>query len=307
MRLFKYTSIEIAVNILINQSLRFTQPIVFNDPFDAFPFVAKLYSKEEQRLLLDNSFSNTAVNNEIVLTSFYKTLETEYPDAKLKFDKDDLLKMFYSIIDKQYGSISNFVLSQTSEEEMLELIINNFITNVLTLTGILSLTKDPKNLLMWAHYADCHRGVVFEFESSHSFFHQSDNGIYPTEIETIYTENRPKLEFHINDLSDSKNLLKLFSDIYFTKSTDWKYEAEYRVVRRLTENTFAGFQDKNGFDIHLFPFPKEIIKGVIFGNRVSTHDIERIKNIIDKNKYDNVCLSRINLDNTKYLLHIVEL
>ena len=30
--------------------------------------------------------------------------------------------------------------------------------------GICSLTKDPLNLLMWAHYAQHHKGFVVEFE-----------------------------------------------------------------------------------------------------------------------------------------------
>jgi len=307
MNLYKYTTIEVAIEILSNQKLRFTQPLAFNDPFDANPFIAKLYSKEEQKILMEEIFSNNDVVNDLVLNSFYETLKTDYSNTKLSFDEDQLLKMFHSIIKNKYGTITNFVLSNTNEEKMLEKTINNFITYVLTLTGIFSLTKDPKNLLMWAHYADCNRGVVFEFEGTHPFFQQSNNDIYFKEIEIKYSENRPMLELNIKDFSNSDKLLKLFSEIYFTKSTEWEYEAEYRVVRKLEENTFAGFQDKDGFDVHLFSFPKEIIKGIIFGNKILLHNVDKIKNLISEKKYDNVRFNQIKLDRTRYLLHIDEM
>lgn len=36
--------------------------------------------------------------------------------------------------------------------------------------GILCLAEAPDNLLMWAHYADCHRGFVVQFDDTHPFF-----------------------------------------------------------------------------------------------------------------------------------------
>jgi hypothetical protein len=38
--------------------------------------------------------------------------------------------------------------------------------------GVLSLTAEPGSLLMWAHYADHHRGFAIEFDALHSFLHQ---------------------------------------------------------------------------------------------------------------------------------------
>src|SRR5205085_7717375 len=35
--------------------------------------------------------------------------------------------------------------------------------------AILSLSKVPNNLLMWAHYCDSHRGFVIGFDSTHKF------------------------------------------------------------------------------------------------------------------------------------------
>lgn len=298
MKLYKYTTSKVAIEILSNQKIRFTQPIAFNDPFDAYPFVVKLYTLEEQRILAEKIFSNKKIIDDILLTNAYKT----YP--QLKISKEELLESLYSYIEKSYGSITNFILEGTNNEEELKKIVNLFITNLITLTGILSLTKDPENLLMWAHYADCHRGIVIEFDGSHPFFNQSDNNIYPTKIETNYSEERPKIEFQLGDFNNSNRLYNMFSQIYFTKSINWKYESEYRVVRRLDDNTNSRLKDGNGYDIHLFNLPSEIIKSIIIGNKTESKVVEKIKKILAEKKYNNVSLKRIELDNEKYLLHI---
>jgi|SRR5580658_5344823 hypothetical protein len=41
--------------------------------------------------------------------------------------------------------------------------------------GVLCLSEAPANLLMWAHYADSHRGFVVEFDPASPFFCQRDS------------------------------------------------------------------------------------------------------------------------------------
>ncbi|MDP2037115.1 MAG: DUF2971 domain-containing protein, partial [Ignavibacteria bacterium] len=305
MELFKYTSSLNAERILVNQSIRFTQPLAFNDPFDSNPFVKKLYSIEELKILIDRMFADNRDSfEEVILDSFYNTLEIIYPGSKQLINSEQLLDFFYSNIEKGPGSISNFVFSKPDDDSFLEKTINHFIQNVLTQTGVLSLTTDPRNLLMWAHYGDSHRGIVLEFDGDHPFFDQSDNGIYPKKIETTYSDERPKLDFKLEELSDSDKLFQGFKSIYFTKSIDWKYEAEYRVIRKLSGDTDSGVKDVNGFKIHLFPLPKDVLKGIIFGKSTPKTNIDSILKIMSDMEYHDIAVRQIELDEKNYLLKI---
>lgn len=47
---------------------------------------------------------------------------------------------------------------------------SSFLKNFRDTMGVLSLTKRFDNQLMWAHYADSHKGIVLEFDPSSDFF-----------------------------------------------------------------------------------------------------------------------------------------
>lgn len=86
--------------------------------------------------------------------------------------------------------------------------------------GVLCLTEKPTNKLMWAHYADCHKGVCFGFDSGASIFKNFEKVSYAMVRPNIHYSARS----NISD-GDLKNVL-------FTKSCDWSYEEEWRGIRR---------------------------------------------------------------------------
>jgi hypothetical protein len=69
--------------------------------------------------------------------------------------------------------------------------------------------------LMWAHYADKHRGVCLEFARDARVF----DGTY----KVVYCEEYP--QFDPGERNINKTLLPLI-----TKSYEWKYEEEYRAI-----------------------------------------------------------------------------
>ena len=75
------------------------------------------------------------------------------------------------------------------------------------------LGPDPKNLLMWSHYADSHRGICLEFSLS--------NNIFCAALKCEYSSAFPIMTLH--DDSDEAALLSLLA-----KSDVWSYEKEYR-------------------------------------------------------------------------------
>lgn len=75
--------------------------------------------------------------------------------------------------------------------------------------GALCLTEEPTNLLMWAHYADHHRGTVIEFDSGHDFFDRKrgPNDDLRHFRKIAYTQTRP--EVFLNGLNVNR-LVTLF-------------------------------------------------------------------------------------------------
>ena len=59
-------------------------------------------------------------------------------------------------------------------------------------TAILSLTRSPANALMWAHYADGHRGAVLEINVDVAGFTDVGGNMIPAQFGTvIYSRSRP--------------------------------------------------------------------------------------------------------------------
>lgn len=123
---------------------------------------------------------------------------------------------------------------------------------------MLSLSKSNKNLLMWSHYASCHRGLVFGFDSNHPFF----QGRLPlrTELRPVeYSQKRFVLPKH-EEWKTREDTMPAF----LRKSIDWAYEQELRIFARARDATDQK-KDPQGLPIYLFDFPKECLTEIVFG------------------------------------------
>lgn len=114
--------------------------------------------------------------------------------------------------------------------------------------GIISLSESYNNPLMWAHYANEHKGLVVEFDFNEPFFASSirtNNGKasrfgpnvlgscyeYPEKVD--YQRELPNFsrsELSAPDSINEHHWKKFFKTILFTKSIDWIYEQEQRMV-----------------------------------------------------------------------------
>lgn len=83
------------------------------------------------------------------------------------------------------------------------------------------LGTDPCNSLMWAHYADKHRGVCLEFNVSTNTFCGA--------LEVQYYHEFPMTRQYSADLAE--NLLPLLA-----KSDVWRYENEFRLAAQEASN-----------------------------------------------------------------------
>jgi hypothetical protein len=133
MKLYKYVCAD-RIDILLNGLIRFSQPEVWNDPFDCYPFYEDHKEKNPFYLMYKMAnLINRAKQGDIPTPEEVEKYETE----SKRLTKDDV-----------YRYINRKIVS-------------------------LSLTEKKDNLLMWSHYADNHRGFVVEFEMSADFFHRN--------------------------------------------------------------------------------------------------------------------------------------
>ncbi|WP_429094262.1 DUF2971 domain-containing protein [Aeromonas veronii] len=92
-------------------------------------------------------------------------------------------------------------------------------------TGIISFTESYNNLLMWSHYADEHKGIVIEFDYHVLKTHFNKILSVSNSIERVLY-NRERHEVLPYTTLPKRNLL--------TKSDDWIYEKEHRVITKVS-------------------------------------------------------------------------
>ena len=135
--------------------------------------------------------------------------------------------------------------------------------------GVLSLSANPTSLLMWAHYADCHRGFVIGFRSEHPFLNRNEAaGAIGRVFPVTYAENRPAITAYDPTIPIEEHADRLIREILLTKSVEWAYEVEHRVILPLDDQTLYPHEITQD-NCHLFAFPPDAVAAVIFGARVS--------------------------------------
>jgi hypothetical protein len=98
---------------------------------------------------------------------------------------------------------------------------------------------------MWSHYAEAHTGICLEFDTNHPLFGKAT-------IKVIYLSTYPAL-----DLVDEG------VEALFTKSADWSYEAEWRLIAE--ERMFGRSSVTVKTDDDFLRIPSGVLKAVIIG------------------------------------------
>ena len=123
--------------------------------------------------------------------------------------------------------------------------------------GIYSLSKSYKDELLWAYYADSHRGFCIEYELSLLLAYKLQREIT---IEVDYVDQIPFLTIQdMSSINDGNRIL--IKKLIGTKSIRWKHESEIRIVTARTG---------------LYEFDFRAVKAVHFGHRVD----ERLKKLV---------------------------
>ena len=101
-----------------------------------------------------------------------------------------------------------------------------FAREIISRVGVVSLSKNALSIPMWSHYADFHRGFVLEFRIPIMGYEEDIPLTYERLLPfpIVYQSERPRIEIGV-DMQD-----ELVRKSILTKSIDWEYEEEERVV-----------------------------------------------------------------------------
>ncbi len=120
---------------------------------------------------------------------------------------------------------------QGMNPELIKKVISNSITNTINDFGIVALSETPRNLLMWAHYANEHQGICIGFKKD--MFNKKHDAVDPIiesyiPLKVNYDNIRPQVIENIVNARDVKR--HHIRQQLLTKSNDWIYEKEHRCI-----------------------------------------------------------------------------
>lgn len=158
--LYKYLSSNISSEklscLVIDSDLFLSSRTVFNDPFDSTAY--KLLNANKQRQRKDFEF-------------FIK-----------KGLKQNNQKM-------DAGAVQTMVSNQMEKLNKIPDYLENFMDDQIDNMGIYCLSENNKNILMWSHYANNHKGLVLQFDVADAI-----EAFFPA-FKITYSSDYPALNF----------------------------------------------------------------------------------------------------------------
>jgi len=219
-KLYKYRSLRTAADlkrareIIARSQVYFPAPSSFNDPFDCRPSYQLNISDEKLR-----------EHQHRIGRKFHP----HWTDEQVNTWADNPYR------DMRDPAFLGF-MQDMSERQL---------TNGL---GVLSVSALNNEILMWAHYSDCHTGICFEFDTAFEPFGSTRKVRY--EIERI--------PVHLMEDDEATQAEKSV----FLKANGWKYEDEWRKVRY--EGPGA---------VHFDP---RALTGIILGAKITHQNARRV-------------------------------
>lgn len=233
---YKYMTAETARIVLATNSIRFSSPDNFNDPFDVVRDVRLGFSysdlyKQINNLAYDICENQDALRdylspNFLTLCEVFRLMPRWHRENRKnsRIDEGEARKLFATL--------------QASNE--LKVIWEKIVKS----NRILSLTEDNDNEVMWAHYADNYKGVVLELECLDVY----DSPLLVAE----------KVKYSNNDITfgaiadwvsfitgfNAFDRSRLYKDLELTKKENWSYENEWRIITSDNSST-AQYTDIN--------------------------------------------------------------
>ncbi|MFZ2658643.1 MAG: DUF2971 domain-containing protein [Victivallales bacterium] len=224
-------------DVLRNKRLYFCLPTEFKDPFDCRPLT---------------SISHNRVDNETWNRFLYCLAKFQYS----KKTESEIKKHANAAFAKKLHR-NHLWLRET----------DNYLMKRKSPIRVCCFTKSPRNMVMWEHYANNHKGVVFQFRKSS--LNDAVTGQFRGQ-EVRYIPGALGVKDYLDSLEKGiqGDALAMAHMIYSTKSREWVYEDEVRFFTKQTR--------------HYVSFDKESLSGIILGAKCSVNFRKTVRQAISR-------------------------
>lgn len=224
-----------------------------------------IISERDQKSILENSFWFSKLehlNDPMEGTIDYQSIKLEAQSMirKKKKTNDPFVQSLYDTLN---SALDSFIDRRTK-------------------VGIYSLSKSYNEKLMWAHYANEHRGYCLGFDYNKLPINHNDNNVY--NIPVVYSDRPPKIT--VDDMNKLKkdNGHSVIKKLLCYKSTDWSYEKEVRLIV-----DFPG----------LVSFPESSISSLYLGANISSNARDQLLNLFENSI---ISIYQMNIDENYNLI-----
>ncbi len=194
--------------------------------------------------------------------------------------------------------------------------------------SVLSLTRQPLNTLMWAHYGLSHSGAVIGIDVDRAGLNDPKKSLICAEDgEVVYSATKPCTTIGIENyenilLEDIESLhfkasaSNFFRRAFLYKSLEWAYEEEVRIVKSVSHNGVSVpktkdliFENKHGKwikksvdnrPLFLFNLPKGSIKELYLGSNAYSHNVSQLR-IFTHDKFSEILTKIKNIGINIYI------
>jgi len=252
---YKYMTAKVAKIVLATRKVRWSSPLLFNDPFDF---------TQELRLNFDEAQLNAALTERVaslmedgdpsnsvkhpIQAALLRVAKRTSPDVRRAMAEE----LRQSVGVPTAGQVQTF----SAVKDMWRNMVPTF--RVLCLSELNDVTS------MWLHYADAYKGVVLEF----SAIDELDSPFLMARP-IIYQDSPPTIADADAWVScilgqGTSTYWDLFTEYQYVKTNAWSYEKEWRIVSGARPGESGLFAD--------YPFYPRELTGIYFGSKCSTED-----------------------------------
>ena len=278
---YKYMTASTAKLVLRGRCLRWSSPILFNDPFDVPRELALGISASEIQKAVGDHFAYLLQNPPENLDELSPRVAFIVGAAK-RASPEQMKQLVQGALEVASQQAQN---KDSSSLEEIRRMWRSWISDF----RILCLCRSPEKTSMWYHYSDKYSGIVLELACNDE---RDSPWLLAQPVQ--YPNNTPELLTaagwgRLMTLKTEVTIEKLLHAYTFNKTPDWRYEEEWRIT------TFKRPQDTGNFTDWAVP-PQDFSK-VFLGPHISEEDRLEILNLLTGDLSHVVPLqARIELD-----------
>jgi hypothetical protein len=193
-----------------------------------------------------------------------------------RYTRDEIYNYFANRMGQSPDRAGQLADLHLTDPQLLPSLLENVKQSVIGSKGILSMSENRNNILMWSHYSNSHSGFVMGFDVA------SDIPFFTLPLHVRYETNYPAYRY----LTEPDRIV---SHGLLTKSSLWSYEQEIRVI-------------KNRQGLH--SFSEQALVEIVLGCRIEAPNRTRIFQYLRDYGYNHVVVSEATPSSSRYELDI---